>query len=91
MIIEFLLSVTMSFLTTVLDVIPNLPSIPVEISSAGTWVITQTGSVSGLFAYIYGAALYIAILAVIVAILNFEHLYHATMWAIRKIPMINIK
>lgn len=90
MIIESILNAIMVVVTTIFNILPDLPAMPAEIVSGGAWVVSAVANVSGLFAWLYGQSLYIAIIAMAIALINFEHLYHATLWVIRKLPL-NIK
>lgn len=86
MIVEFLLSAIMGVVTVVMNLIPDLPAMPSELVSAGGWLVSQVASVSGFLAWFYGQGLYIAMITVLIALLNFEFLYHATLWVLRKLP-----
>lgn len=86
MIVEFFLTVLMSFVTFIFDVIPDVPAMPTELATAGDWVENSIADVAGLFSWAYGTALFVAMIAMVIVILNFEHLYYATLWVLRKLP-----
>ena len=91
MIIEFIVNSLISVLKTVFSPLPNVPATPSAIVSGATWVTTTISGVVSLLRYVYGDALFTAIIVVVVALLNFEWIYHSLMWVVRKIPMVNIK
>lgn len=66
------------------------PATPGSVSSAGGWIIKQVGSVIAILNWVFGNALLAAIMIVVIAMFTWEYIYAATMWVIRKIPMINI-
>lgn len=69
----------------------NLPQVPVEItSSINQFLDLIFNNITLLGFFIRPLTFQIAI-PVLLVIMNFEKLYHLTMWILRKIPMLSIK
>ena len=91
MIWNVVINAVFGVITTILGVLPNAPATPPEVSAAGAWITTQVTNVIGILNMLYGTALLSAIMLVIIAMFNWEWIYHSTMWLVRKIPVVNIK
>lgn len=90
MIFMLMIAVVLELVKVILNVLPNAPATPPSVVEAGGWIIDQIASVVAIFNWIYTPPLLAAIMVVVVAMFTWEHIYHATVWLIRKIPMINI-
>jgi hypothetical protein len=75
----------------ILGILPDAPATPSAVTSGGSWVTDQVGSVISVLNYVFTPALMTAVMVVVVAMFTWEYIYAAAMWLIRKIPMINIK
>jgi hypothetical protein len=75
----------------IFGVLPNAPATPQSVIDGGAWITDQIGSVIAVLNYVFGATLLAAIMVVVIAMFTWEYIYAASMWIIRKIPMINIK
>lgn len=91
MIINGLVHAVIGLVTSIMSVFPTLPSIDPSIVSAGNWITTMLGQGASFAQFLYGATLFNALIAVLVAIWAFEPIYHGVMWVIKKIPFLNIK
>jgi|GEM_PF-570926 len=92
MIIDGLLHLLLDFLTGVFVSIPwDIPAMPASITGATSWITDTIGATTSVLRYIYGSALFDALIAVIAAIWGFELIYHIIMWVLRKIPILSIK
>lgn len=87
MIFEFLIATVFTILQYTLGIFPSLPAMPQAIIDAGAWVIATVGSGAQVLSTIYSPPLFAAILTSIIVLVQFEQLYHLTMWIIRKIPI----
>jgi hypothetical protein len=67
-------------LTTVFSVFPSLPQMPTAIVDGSSFIITTVGNSAAFLSVLYGNELYVAILFAVVALFNFEHLYHFTQY-----------
>ena len=81
----------MALVTTIFNVIPDLPDMPTSIVDAGEWVTTEIESVISVIRMLLGSTLLDAVVVVIIAMFTFEKIYHTALWVLKKIPMINIK
>jgi len=75
---------------TLFSGLPTVPPIDTSISTGLTWLIDLIGNVCDVLRMIYGQTLFLAIVAAMIVILNFEWVYHSVMWIIHKIPAANI-
>jgi hypothetical protein len=91
MVFDFIVSIFVGITTTILAVLPSVPATPQGIVDGGQWIIDQVASVISVLNMLFTPALMATIVVVIIAMFSFEGIYHATMWVIRKIPVINIK
>ena len=91
MIVDGLIHVLLGVVTTIVSVFPTLPAIDPSIVTAGNWVTTTLGQGASFAQFLYGTALFNAIIAVLIAIWAFEPIYHGVMWVLKKIPFLNIK
>jgi hypothetical protein len=80
-----------SFIKLVFTPLPTVAATPTSVIDGGTWITDQISAVVSVFNMVYGATLFSALILIILAIINFEWIYHTLMWVIKKIPMINIK
>lgn len=87
MIVDFILGVLIGTLKAVLGVLPSLPAMPTAVVTAGDWALSVVGSGVFFLKYVYGSELLLAMLAVIVVLFNFEHIYHLVIWIWRKLPL----
>lgn len=74
-----------------LTILPTLPPLPAEITTMMSYTIGIVNNVIPILHYMYGTALFNAILFLVVALWQIENIYAITMWVLRKIPFINIK
>lgn len=81
----------MALVQLIFGIFPNAPATPQAVIDGGSWITDQIGSVIAVLNYVFGSTLLAAIMVVVVAMFTWEYIYHAAMWLIRKIPMINIK
>lgn len=77
--------------SAVLGVLPSLPAIPSAVSAGGAWTTDLVSSFVGVLRLIFTTELLAAIMVVLVALYAFEPLYHTALWALKKIPILNIK
>lgn len=90
MIIETILNILKTLLFVVFGWI-NLPSMPESVtSSINSFLDLIFNNITLLVFFIRPITFQIAI-PVLIIILNFEKIYHLTMWILKKIPMLNMK
>lgn len=87
MILEVIFNLIKGLLTTVLGILPDIPDLPSNLMNSLSNVyntIFDNVGLLGLFVRIDTIKILIPLL--IVAI-NFEHIYHFTIWIVKKIPL----
>jgi len=75
----------------ILSVIPDLPPMPAAITSGGTTLADIIVNAVSFFRVILSTPLLAALVGTAVLFWAFETLYHPVMWAVKKLPFINIK
>ncbi len=91
MVVNFIINTMITFIIAIFSPLPTIPATPTAIVDGGTWVTTTIGEVISVLNMLYTPALLAACMIVIIAIFNFEMIYHGIMWILRKIPVINMK
>jgi hypothetical protein len=91
MIFNFIIHSMLLMVQSIFSILPTIPATPTAITSGAGWVTDQIVSIISILRMVYGSALLSAIVVILIAILNFEWIYHTSMWIIRKIPVLNIK
>jgi hypothetical protein len=91
MITNTIIHVVMSAVSALLSILPTLPAMDSGVVSAGSWVTTQVGAVIAVLNWIFTPSLMAAIVVIIVALFNFEWVYHSVMWIVHKIPIISVR
>lgn len=91
MIVAFIVHIIIGTVKLILGVLPTVAATPQAIVDGGTWITDQIAGVISVLRYVLTDALLWACIAVVIGMFTFEMAYHAVMWVIRKIPMINIK
>jgi len=90
MIVQFILSIIQNVTEFVFGLLPNLPPMPDVIQGFGAYLISLVSSFSQLAVYIYGSALFVAIVTLAIALLVFDQVWHLIKFVAAKIPL-NIK
>ena len=87
MIVAALINLITALLKIVLNLLPDLPDLPQSISTSidnVTNVIFSNVNLLGLFVRIDTIKTLVPLLILVV---NFEHIYHFSMWIIKKLPI----
>lgn len=91
MIIEAVLSVVVSLLTALFNLLPELPAMPEIINTYWTQFVTIfNNGLSFVMFFLEPDVLY-ACLGISLALFIFDETYDFILWFLRKIPFINIK
>ena len=90
MIFLLLLIMMFSVIELILGILPNAPATPAAVISGGDWMINTIGGVIAVLNYVFSPALMVAIMVVVTAMFTWEYIYSATMWLVRKLPMLHI-
>lgn len=91
MIIEAVLSVVVSLLTALFNLLPELPAMPEIISTYWSqFVVIFNNGLSFLMFFLVPDVLY-ACLGISLALFIFDETYDFILWFLRKIPFLNIK
>lgn len=91
MIIEGLLDFIINVLTFILDLLPDLPSVPAEVTSAVSTFINLIFDNVGLLGVFVPLGIIKVIIPLWLGIEAFDKVYSLVFWVIRKIPMLNIR
>lgn len=89
MVIELILSCILFLLQACFSFI-NLPQFPPEVSNTINGVFNFIFSNAGLLTFFIRIETLRVVIPVLLILLNFEHLYHFTIWILKKIPVLNI-
>jgi phage-related minor tail protein len=87
MILELVVNIIADIFTGLNKIIPDIPDMPTEIDTIAQTVTTTIASGWATLAGFFGAGFLFSILIIVIGIINFEHIYHLTMWVIRKLPI----
>ena len=92
MLLEGLISLVVTLIKAILSIFPSLPPFPAEglvsINSYISLIITNAGSLLGLFIDLNTVKI---VLPIVLVLIEFEHIYDFVMWLLRKIPFLGIK
>ncbi len=91
MIVLLLIMLLISLVELILGVLPNAPATPSAVVSGGDWIVDSIASVISVLNWVFTPALMTAIVIIVVGMFTWEYIYAATLWLLRKIPVINIK
>lgn len=91
MIIEGLLDTIIKVLTFILDLLPDLPQVPVEVTSAVDTFMNLIFDNVGLLGVFIPLGIVKIIIPLWLGIEAFDKIYALVFWVIRKIPMLNIR
>lgn len=69
---------------------PDLPPLNPTIESLSDQMIGLISQAVNVLVYLLTPTLYYAVIATIIAVFTFEHIYHAVLWVLRKIPGLGI-
>jgi hypothetical protein len=91
MILETLVSIFYNVITTAFSVIPNAPPTPPTLVNASDTIAQYMGAASTYLNYLFGRDFLLIIIPIIIATFTFRHIYHFTMFVLKKVPFINVK
>lgn len=91
MIIEGLLDTIIKVLTFILDLLPDLPQVPVEVTSAVDTFMNLIFDNVRLLGVFIPLGIVKIIIPLWLGIEAFDKIYALVFWVIRKIPMLNIR
>lgn len=87
MIINIFLTAIMTIAQALFDILPELPDIPVGITNALDTIPELVRFTSRLVVMFVGRTFYLVVIPLIIVLINFNWIYHGTMWLIRKLPI----
>jgi len=87
MIVTLFIEAVAGLIILIASVLPDIPAMPTAISDIGTTLSTLIVSGWATIAGFLGIPFMIAMTVIIIGIMNFEHIYHLSMWVIRKLPI----
>lgn len=90
MIVKAFLTFLLLPMTAFLNILPALPDMNQTIIDGGAWITEQFQSVLAVLNMFFGTSFVAAILIILIALINFQWIYNLSMWALRKIPFVDI-
>lgn len=87
MILEQILIHIQQLIMFIFDLFPNIPSVPVELSSLVDSFFDLIFDNAGIVGFFLPIDVVKIALPIAVIIIEFEHIYSLVMWVIKKIPM----
>lgn len=91
MILGALLDLVILLITTVLDLVPDLPQAPEQVQYYINYFFDVLFSGFGLISVFVDWTVFKTILALWFVVFNFEHIYKLIMYVLKKIPFIGVK
>lgn len=91
MLLGGLLDLFILLITTVLDLIPDLPQAPEQVQTYIQYFLDTLFNGFGLISIFIDWNTFKTILLLWFIVFNFEHIYKLTMYILKKIPFVNIK
>lgn len=91
MIIEFLFSLILELFNFILEILPDIPNMPEDLTNAlnnYTQLIFDNSSVVSFFLPMNIVKIAIPL---VIVIINFDYIYNAVIWILKKIPMLGIE
>ena len=89
MVIELILSCILTLLQACFSFI-NLPQFPDEVLITVDKFLNFIFDNAGVLSFFVNLSTVKVVIPVLLILLNFEHIYHFTIWILKKIPMLNI-
>ena len=86
MILSGLLSLVSYILDFVFDLLPDIPSLPVTVTSTIDTVLDLIFDHAGFIGFFLDLSLVRVLLPLVLVVANFEHIYHFALWILKKIP-----
>lgn len=87
MIIKAIFELILGLLKLVFGFLPNLPSFPNNIMTSLDKVFTTIFDNLNLLGLFVNIDTIKVLVPLVIIVVNFEHIYHFTMWIIKKIPL----
>ena len=87
MVVEALITSILALVGFFLSLIPDLPDIPQPIVDAANSMLSYVEKGGDIAVGILGQTFWDALLAIGIALLLFEPIYHVSIWVLRKLPL----
>lgn len=91
MITDAIINIFVAITQGIFTFFPALPDMPSAITTTTTWITDAIGTSMAFLNLIFTHELIVAAVIIITTIALFEKGYFLALWAIKKIPWINIK
>jgi hypothetical protein len=91
MILRLLLDVVRSILIFIFSLLPNIPNLPRSLIDTINNYLDIIFSNLTLLGFFINISTIKVLIPLFVIVYNFEHIYHLTMWIIRKLPMFKLE
>jgi hypothetical protein len=86
-IVSLLLIAVMDIIQSVIGLLPDLPAMPTAVTSPITGFFGIISAPVAVLHFLYGDALFVAIVGLLLVLWNFEWLYHTAIWVWHKLPI----
>jgi len=87
MLLNIIVDIIAGIFTALNGLIPNIPTMPTEISDIADTLSTSIATGWGTIVGFFGVGFMVAVLGMVIAIINFTHVYHLILWVLRKLPI----
>lgn len=91
MVIRLLCEMILTPLIGIISILPQIPQIPTELSTVIEDYLSLLFANGGLVGFFLPMTVVKIALPVSIIIANFDRIYRAGLWVLRKIPFINVK
>lgn len=91
MLISVLLATITGLINLIFGILPDIPSIPTELSSLVDNFFNLIFEYSGLVGFFVPINVVKLALPIAIIIIEFEHIYSLVMWVLKKIPIFGIE
>lgn len=85
MIFELIFAVFNTVVTGLFGIFPSLPEVPEVVETSGEWLLTVTRRAMGFVSWILTPQLLVAGIGALIAIWQFERIYHIVLYVIKRI------
>lgn len=87
MILKAIFDLILFLLKTIFGILPNIPQLPNSLLSSLNTVFNTIFNNLGLLGIFVRIDTIKILVPLLIIVVNFEHIYHFTMWIVKKIPL----
>lgn len=90
MIVALIITVVFALFALLLGFVPDLPQMPTSVTDPLDFVADMIGSTVAIVSYILTPPLFAVLVVVMIAIFNFDYLWAAFWWILKKVPVLGV-